>query len=287
MGGAGGHHADPVAWLDPAVHHPHIGDHPAVDVVDRVEDQRPGRRLWLALRRWDGLDHPVQQFRHPGAGLTRDPQAVGGVAADQMRQLLGVLVRLGRRQVDLVEHGDDDQVVLHRQVEIGQGLCLHPLRGVDQQDRALAGGQRPRHLVREIDVPRGVDHVKHVLVPRHAYGLALDRDAALALDIHPVQVLIAHPPRIHHAGQLQHPVGQGRLPVVDVGDDAEVADPRRVGSPGRGIGRFLVRWHCGPFSKGSSGLSMVPRGHRRRCRWRPHRARPAPGRRCRWRPHRR
>jgi hypothetical protein len=29
---------------------------------------------------------------------------------------------------------------------------------------------------------------------------------------------------VDDAGELQHPVGQGRLAVVDVGDDAEVAD---------------------------------------------------------------
>ena len=63
-----------------------------------------------------------------------------------------------------------------------------------------------------------------VEVPRHPHGLALDRDAALALDVHPVEVLRAHRPVVDDAGDLQHPVGQGRLAVVDVGDDAEVAD---------------------------------------------------------------
>ena len=33
----------------------------------------------------------------------------------------------------------------------------------------------------------------------------------------------------HDAGDLQHPVGKRRLAVVDVGDDAEVADERGVG----------------------------------------------------------
>ena len=32
---------------------------------------------------------------------------------------VGVLLRLRRRQVDLVEHRDDREVVLHRQVEVG------------------------------------------------------------------------------------------------------------------------------------------------------------------------
>jgi hypothetical protein len=76
-----------------------------------------------------------------------------------------------------------------------------------------------------------VDHVEHVRgpveVPRHPHRLALDGDAALALDVHAVQVLGAHRPVVDDAGDLQHPVGQGRLAVVDVGDDAEVADRLR------------------------------------------------------------
>ena len=37
----------------------------------------------------------------------------------------------------------------------------------------------------------------------------------------------AHRPLVDHTGQLQHPVGQRRLAVVDVSDDAEVANLRR------------------------------------------------------------
>ena len=76
---------------------------------------------------------------------------------------------------------------------------------------------------------RGVDEVEHVGAavragPGQPDGLALDRDAALALDVHPVQVLRAHLAVLDHAGELQHPVRERGLAVVDVRDDAEVAD---------------------------------------------------------------
>jgi hypothetical protein len=71
--------------------------------------------------------------------------------------------------------------------------------------------------------------------PRHPHVLRLDGDAALALDVHLVEVLRAHLPPVDHAGQLQHPVGQRRLAVVDVRDDAEVADSPLVGG-GAGVG---------------------------------------------------
>lgn len=141
------------------------------------------------------------------------------------------------RQVDLVEYGDDRELVLHRQVEVGESLGLDALGGVDQEDGALAGGERPRDLVGEVDVPRGVDHVEDVRVawflggsPRQTHRLGLDRDAALTLDVHAVEVLSAHLPLLDHSGQLKHPVGERGLAVVDVRDDAEVADQSRVGT---------------------------------------------------------
>ena len=69
-------------------------------------------------------------------------------------------VGLGRGEVDLVERGDDREVVLEREVAVGEGLGLDALRGVDEQDRALAGGEAARHLVPEVDVAGGVDEVE-------------------------------------------------------------------------------------------------------------------------------
>ena len=104
-----------------------------------------------------------------------------------------VALRVGRRQVDLVEHRNDGEVVLHREVQVRERLRLDPLRSVHQQHRALARGEGAGDLVREVDVARGVDHVEREGLaldePRHAHGLRLDGDAALALDVHAVEVL--------------------------------------------------------------------------------------------------
>jgi len=53
------------------------------------------------------------------------------------------LFGLGGGQVDLVDDGDDLVVVLDRLVDVGEGLRLDPLRGVDDQERAFAGGEGP------------------------------------------------------------------------------------------------------------------------------------------------
>ena len=253
---AGEHHPDPLPGADVAVDDADVGDHAAVGVVHRVEDQRAGRGGRVADRGGHLAHDHVEQVGHALAGLGTDPQHVVGVAADDVRDLGRVPLRLRGRQVDLVQYRDDVQVVLQRQVQVGQRLRLDALRGVHQQHRTLAGGQRPGHLVGEVHVAGGVDEVQHVVAavvgpPRHPHALRLDGDAALALDVHPVQVLRPHLAALDHAGELQHPVGQRGLAVVDVGDDAEVADHRRVGqrrhlrtpialggAAGRGAGRF-------------------------------------------------
>jgi hypothetical protein len=62
-----------------------------------------------------------------------------------------------------------------------------------------------------------------------AHGLRLDGDAALALDLHGIEDLVLHLAVGDVAAQLDQPVGQRRLAVVDVRDDGEIADQRRVG----------------------------------------------------------
>ena len=160
--GAGRHHLDPVAVAELAVDHPDVGDHAAVGVVDGVEDQRARRGVGVADRGRGLLDDLVEQLLDAEPGLGRGLQHVGRVAADDAGELRGVLLGLRGRQVDLVEHRDDVQVGVQREVEVGQRLRLDALRGVDEQHGGLAGLERPGHLVGEVDVAGGVDHVQHV-----------------------------------------------------------------------------------------------------------------------------
>ena len=99
-----------------------------------------------------------------------------------------------------------------------------PCDGVDEQDHALARGEGAADLVAEVDVAGRVDEVDDVAVPFEAHVLRLDGDAALALEVHRVEVLGSHVARVDRARQLQEAVGERRLPVIDVGDDAEAAN---------------------------------------------------------------
>ena len=49
-------------------------------------------------------------------------------------------------------------------------------------------------------------------------------DAALPLNVHGVENLLLHLAVLEAAAQLDQPVGKGRLAVVDMRDDREIAD---------------------------------------------------------------
>ena len=128
-----------------------------------------------------------------------------------------------------------------RQVVVRQGLGFQALGGIDQQHGALTGGQRTRDLVGEVHVAGRVDQVEFVALVRQAHRLRLDRDAALALQVHLVQVLGAHVTALDRVRDLEQAVGQRRFAVVDVRHDAEVADVGSVGGGERGHGTTMVR----------------------------------------------
>ena len=83
----------------------------------------------------DRLQHEVDAE----ARLGRDRHGLRGVDADHVLDLLLDPVGLGGGQVDLVEDGDDLVIGVDRLVDVGERLGFHALRGVDHQQRALAG----------------------------------------------------------------------------------------------------------------------------------------------------
>ena len=158
----------------------------------RVEDEGLQRFVGVARRRRDTLDDRVEQLADAVAGLGADAQDLVGRDAEHLLDLGRVAVGVGGGQVDLVEGGHDLEVVLEGQVAVGQRLRLDALRRVDEQDHALARRQGSRHLVAEVDVTGRVDEVDDVVAVAEPHRLELDRDAPLALEVHRVEVLVAH-----------------------------------------------------------------------------------------------
>ncbi len=165
----------------------------------------------------------------PSPDLAADHQRVGGIEPDHVLDLLLDLVDFGGGQIDLVEHRHDFVAGIERVIDIGEGLRLDALGGIDDQQRALDGGHRARDFIGEVDMAGRVDEIEDVVfavlrLVVQPDGLRLDGDAALALDIHRIEHLLLHLALLEPASGLDQAVGQRRFAVVDMGDDGEIAD---------------------------------------------------------------
>ena len=241
IGRARPHHSNPHALPDEAVDDAHQHDHAEIGVVPGIDEQRLQGRHLVALRRRQAGDDRLEHEVDVQARLGRDRHRLRRVEADDVLDLLLDPVRFGRRQVDLVQDRHDLMARVERVIDVGERLRLDPLARVDHQKRPLAGGERARHLVGEVDVAGRVHEVEDVgfAVPGAVFepdGVGLDGDAAFALDVHRIEHLLDHIALRHRPRQLDEPVGERRLSMVDMRDDREVADVfDRVGGHGRGL----------------------------------------------------
>src|SRR6201999_1592639 len=97
----------------------------------------------------------------------------------------------------------------------------------------LARRQRTRDLITKIHVPRRVDEIQYVILAVASlviepHGVGLDRDAALAFEVHVVEELVFHLAVRDGPGQLQNAASETRFTLVDVGNDREVSDEALV-----------------------------------------------------------
>ena len=216
-------------------------DDAEIGVVPAVDQHRLQRGRGVAFaRRRKLVDDRLQHILDADARLGRDHHGLGSVEANHLLNLFPDALRLGGRQVDLVQHHHDLVVVVDGLVDIGERLRLDALRGVDHKQRALAGRQRPRHLIGEVDMARRVDEVQYIIlaVPGavvEPHRLGLDGDAAFALDVHRIEhlLLARHLARVEPARHLDEAVGERRFAVVDMGNDGKIADLRNGYRHGR------------------------------------------------------
>ena len=211
----------------------HQDHHAKIGVIPAIDQQGRERRVGVACGRRQTVDQRVQHGLDAPPGLGGDFDRALRVDADDVLDLLLHAVRLGRGEVHLVEHGHDLVVAVHRLVGVGEGLRLDALGRVDHEQRAFARCQRPAHLVGEIHVAGGVHQIDYMLGPigaavDEAHGLRLDGNPALALELHRVEHLAGHLALLQTAAALDQPVRKRGLPMVDMGDDRDVADARKV-----------------------------------------------------------
>src|SRR5215208_608729 len=227
--GARRHESDLVVLAERSLGEPDIDDDALVRVVVAVEDQALDGERRVALRRRDAGDDGLEDLGDAGTVLGGGEDHLLARNREDVLELIHDRLGIGRRQVDLVEGGDQRQALAKREMDVGERLGLDSLRRVDDEDRPFTGLKAVAHFVGEVDVAGRVDQVQpvdeavgcRVLEP---HGASLDRDALLPLEIHRVEDLARHLAGIDRMGQLQEPVCERRLPVIDVGDDREVSE---------------------------------------------------------------
>ena len=153
-----------------------------------------------------------------------DLRLVGVLVEEELVHLVDDLGDARVAPVDLVDDEDHRQPPGERLAQDEPRLRQRPLRGVDQEQHPVDHREAAFHLAAEVGVAGRVDDVDLGLAVADGGVLGEDRDAALALEAgvhHPVDPLLV---RGEGARLAQERVHERRLPMVDVGDDRDVAD---------------------------------------------------------------
>ena len=228
VGAVRSHHEDVRSGAQGPIDDVDINNHAPVLVVDRVEDQGPKRGLALAARRRDAVDDDVEELGNAFSSLRADSMDTLRIDSKGIDHFFNDLVRPRSRHVNLVEDGHYGKASFHGQVGIGDGLSFNALGRIDEQKSPLAGCQAAGDLVAEVDMAWSVDEVEEVLSIRALVGdgdrLCLDGNAALALEVHVIEDLILEVPERDRSRPKQDAVREGGLAVVDVGNDAKIAN---------------------------------------------------------------
>src|SRR5262249_3175958 len=144
-------------------------------------------------------------------------------------------------------HGDDDEVVFHCQIGVGDSLRLDALKRIDQENRAFTSRQTSGNLVAKIDVTGGIDQIEFILLTAVSMvdgdGVHADRDAPFALEIHGVERLSAIFAGRDRVGLKEELIRERTLAVIDVRNNAKIANK-------------MGRWHGG---RSPSTLEILPR----------------------------
>jgi len=142
-----------------------------------------------------------------------DQRCIGGINANDFFYFQLDFLRPCTWQVDFIQYWDDFQIFLQCQVDIGQGLGLHPLGGIHDEHRPFTGRQTSGYFIGEIDMPRGVNQIKDIIMTvlglvKKPRGLQLDGDAPFPFQIHIVQILFLHVSMGNQPSVFNNPVRQ-------------------------------------------------------------------------------
>ena len=148
------------------------------------------------------------------------PQQIDNIICD--------LFRVGRRQINFVEYRYNLQVIFECQIQIRNGLRLNTLCSIYDKQRTLTSCNGSRNLIGKINVTRGVDEIKHILLTIqniiHLNGVRLDCDTSLTLQIHIIKKLILFFTLSNSSSSIEQTIGQSAFTMVNMGNNAKITN---------------------------------------------------------------
>ena len=152
---------------------------------------------------------------------------------EQVVELHHHAINLRAGQVNFVNHGNDEQIVLHSEENIANGLGFNPLRRIDEEQRPFTRGETARDLIRKIDMTRRIDEIEFVNLTIwrrviHANGVRFDGNTPLAFEVHAVEHLILHLKFAQRLRLLEQPISQGRFSVINMRDNGKISNILKI-----------------------------------------------------------
>ncbi len=210
----GGHQLNLVPFFQGTFKQTHQDNNPLILVIPGIKQQCLQRGSHITLRGWNLLDDLLKDLTGTDPLFGRGQHRIMGVNADDLLNLVFDPLRLGSWQVDLVQYRKDLQVIIQRQIDIGQGLGLNPLGGIHHQQTTFTGRQRAGDLIGKVNMSRRINQIQDILITiisdvGQTNGLGLDGDTPFPFKIHFIQKLVLHLTGRQRAGILQESVSQG------------------------------------------------------------------------------
>ncbi len=118
--------------------------------------------------------------------------------------------------------------MLNSLVQVAYSLSLNTLRSIHNKQSSLAGSDRTGYLIGKVNVSWGINQIQYILLTLvdilHLNSLAFDCNPTFPFQVHAIQGLFLEILFANGLGILQKTVGQCTLPMVDMGNNAKVAD---------------------------------------------------------------
>ena len=168
----------------------------------------------------DEVDDALEGVLAPDRDLHRHR-----VGAEALADRVDTAPEVRAGAVELVDEAEARHAVAIRLAPDRLRLRLDAGHAVEDDHRAVEHAEAALHLDREVHVPGRIDDVDAMLAPERGRGRGRDGDAALLLLRHPVhrgRALMDLAELVDLLRVEEDALGDGRLPGVDMRDDADV-----------------------------------------------------------------